>query len=211
MFIDIGEAFSPIELESGTTKEYIIIYELNKNELKTEYILKIKNADNVRIGEINTAYKDVVIRPYNLNSNNDAGTYVLPNDLDLKGTTLYNTKLHISSYEVGSSFKEKYQYCERSKCYNGTYSITPSKTGVGETTLLKISSSLNLDKNLYINKYINAPDDLYTYFATLSYRTEGVRKNIKLNSLNIKYNEDKNSYFEIPKDVERANKINLIL
>lgn len=211
MFLDIGKTYAPLELEPGASKEYIVVYELNEDEIQTEYILRIKNLENISLGQIETAYKDVIIRPYDLNSDNDTGKYTPPIDINLKGTTLYNTKIHINKYSINKTFKEYYEYCEKSKCYNGTYVISPTIAGVGKTTILKIASNIKIDNSIYISKFIDSPADLFTYFATLSYRTEGVRKNIKLNAMNIRYGKDKNAYFEVPKEVEKANKIDLII
>lgn len=67
-FLDIGEVFAPMDVPAGETKDVVIVYEIDKDDVRKEYILKIKNYDNLVIGNIASPYKEIIIKPYDLNS-----------------------------------------------------------------------------------------------------------------------------------------------
>ena len=41
-FLDLGEVFAPMDVSPGETKEIVIVYEIDKKEVKKEYIFRIK-------------------------------------------------------------------------------------------------------------------------------------------------------------------------
>ena len=211
-FMDIGETFSPTEIASGIEKSYIVVFEINKEDIKKEYIFNIRNYDNQTFGNIESEYKDVIITPLSLDSNNDTGKYAIPVDISFERTVLGKTTTHISSYEVAPIFKEKYKYCDSSeKCYDSTYVIKPATVGKGSLSILKINSTIKVDENLYMKKYMKNPIDLYKYYAKLKYRYQGVVKTVDLGIVNTNYEVEKYSYLEVPSEVEEANKIEIIL
>lgn len=218
-FIDVGEVYNPTEIRQGETKNFVVVFEVSKKQLKKEYTLKIKNADKLGFGQITTAYKDVVIKPEYLYNQNENVNYVLPNEISFDKTILGETKLKVTSYEIGSTIKDKYKYCKESckdncsedDCYNGTYVVRPSATGKGELSVLKIVGSIEVDENKYINKFLSKPSDLYKYYATIHYRYQGEVKNVIPKVITTDYGVDTNSYLEVPREVEEANRIYIIL
>lgn len=212
-FIDIGEAFTPGEVKSGEEKEYVVIFEINKNDVFSDYIFQIKNFEGNALANISQDYKEINVKPYDLNSKNDTGTYNLPITIDFNKTVLYDSKVTVNSYDIAPTFKEKYEKCSEilGSCYDSVYIVTPNKTGKGNVSVLKLVSSLTLDETLYLNKYINYPADLYSYYGRLKYKSYGVTKTIELKPLKSDFNKSKYSYFEVPKEVEDATEIKLIL
>lgn len=212
-FIDIGEAFVPGEVKSGETKDYVVIFEINSSEVYSQYVFKIKNFEDGALGRIEDSYKDIIIKPYDLNSKNDTGSYNIPITLNFEKTVLFNSKTTINSFSISDSFKESYKKCSEilDECYDAIYLVTPEKTGKSNITILKIESSLTLDETLYLNKYIEFPVDFYKYYAKLKYKAYGVTKTVSLTPIKSQFNKTKYSYFEIPKEVEDAQKIELII
>ena len=122
---------------------------------------------------------------------------------------LDNTVINISNYQISEMFKEKYDYCLDATCYKNTYVVKPMS--YGNNTILRIESNLNMDKNIFMNKYIKNVSDFYKYYSLIKYRAYGVTKNISANIIQVDYDNDKYSYIEVPKEIENANKIELIL
>lgn len=211
-FMDIGEIFSPMEVASGETKEIVIVYEIDKKDVKKEYIFKIKNYENYVIGNISSPYKEVIIKPYDLNSKNDRGTFVLPAELDLNNTVLGNSKAIIGESEISSSFKESYQYCnEDNNCYDGTYIVRPESTNKGNIEVLKLKMTTEIDSGIYFSKYLNNPRDLIKYYGKISYKVGMDTKTIIPNVIETKYQKDKYVYLEVPKEIEKSDNIELII
>ncbi len=200
-FNDIGDPFKPTEIKGGVDKNYIVIYELNEDKLKNEYIFKIKGLNE---------YKDVIIRPTNLNNSIDEGTFSLPSKIELNKSMLKNSTLVISSYEIADKFKEKFKVTVGNKEEEFIYSILPQNRN-GKISLIKIKSNINIDKDVYINKHINIPADFFDYYGIIRYRYMGNYKTVKLEKVNVDYEKDNYAYLEIPSEVEQANKIDLII
>lgn len=200
-FRDIKETFTEGEIASGDKKNYIIVYEINDEDIAVEYLFKIKSG---------TEYKDVLVKPTDLNKNSDEGNYKLPASIDFKNSMLNESKIVISSYEIADKFKEKSTIEIDGKKQEIIYSILPENQK-GKVSIIKIKGSINMDQNVYISKYISCPADLLEYYGIIKYRYMGNYKEIKLKKINVKYEIDDYSYLEIPSEVEKANKIDLII
>ena len=201
-FTDIGVVFSPYEMKAGEDKNYIVVFEIDSSNIEKEYILKIKDGGS---------YKDVIIKPFNLNESKDMGTFIIPNEIKLDNSLLKKTVLHIDYAELAEKFKEKYKYTIDGVEREATYSIIPSSTDKGEVCVLKIKASLEIDDDAYMKKYIKIPADLFEQYGIIRYRYQGNYKSVKLKKINVDYDPDNYSYLEVSKDIESANKIELII
>lgn len=211
-FLDIGEVFTPMDISPGETKNLIIVYEINKDEVYKEYILRIKNYENLVIGNITSQYKEIIIKPYDLNSKNDTGTYVLPAELDFNNTVLGNSKAIIGESTISRTFKEKYEYCDSNDdCYTGSYIVKPSETGKGNVSVLKLKITSEIDKSIYSSKYFTYPKDIIKSYGKIRYVYNGNEKTISPEIIDTKYQKSTYTYIEVPKELELAEKIELII
>ena len=210
-FMDLGTPFNPTNILPGEDKKYIVIFEINKEDKKSDYIFKIKNYDSKKIAAIDTRYKDIIVRPINIDNATDEGTHQLTANLNFEDTILKNTKMNITSYEIGDRFKEEYTYCIKEKCNNGTYVVIPNVTGKGDISILKINSTLDFDQTLYMKNYIKDPADLFENYAYVTYTSQGYVRTYNLNKIDVKYNKDKVAYLEVPSSIKYASKIDLII
>lgn len=208
-FLDLGEPFVSFDIASGELVERIVIFEIDNSNIKDEYVLKIKNYDDNSFGNLDSQYKDIIIKPKNLDNTKDMGKYQIPAEIKFDDTILGKSKILISNYQISDIFKEKYDYCLNDKCYKNTYIVKPMS--YGNNILLRIESSLELDSDIHMNKYIKNSSDFYKYYAVIKYRVYGVTKEIESNIIQVEYDNDKYSYIEVPKEVENANKIEIIL
>lgn len=211
-FLDIGEVFAPMDVPAGETKDVVIVYEIDKDDVRKEYILKIKNYDNLVIGNIASPYKEIIIKPYDLNSKNDTGTYSLPAELDFNNTVLGKSSLILGENSISSTFKENYKYCsDETTCYEGTYIVRPESTGRGSVTVLKLKTTAYIDNSISFSKYLNYPRDIIKYYGKIRYKANGIIKTIVPEIINTKYQKDTYTYLEVPKEIELAEKIELII
>lgn len=203
-FNDLGEMFSPFELKPGEDANKIVVFEVSKKDLSDKYLFKINNS-------LNSQYKDILIFPSNLNENKDEGIFTIPNEVVLSDSILKETKLHISSFEFGEKFKEKYTYVLDGKEREAIYSIIPESTNKGEVIILKIKANIKLDESVYLSKLINCPADFFEKYGIIRYRYQGNYYNVKLNKIDVDYDIDNYSYMELTNEVLKANKIDLII
>lgn len=211
-FLDIGEVFAPMDVPAGETKDVVIVYEIDKDDVRKEYILKIKNYDSLVIGNIASPYKEIIIKPYDLNSKNDTGTYSLPAELDFNNTVLGKSSLILGENSISSTFKENYKYCsDETTCYEGTYIVRPESTGKGSVTVLKLKTTAYIDNSISFSKYLNYPRDIIKYYGKIRYKANGIIKTTVPEIINTKYQKDTYTYLEVPKEIEIAEKIELII
>lgn len=211
-FIDVGKTYSPFEIKSGETKEFIIVFELDNSVNQSEFILKIKNYDYGNFTTLESEYKDINIVPKYIDHDEDYGKLYLPIRLNLEETMLGKTSIVLNSYEIATTFKEKYEYCiEENNCMINTYIVKPISTGKGNLSVLKLRGTLDLDEDLYMNKYIINLGDLLSYFGKISYRYRGKYKTASITKIPTKLKTDEYSYVEVPSELAEANKIEIIL
>lgn len=211
-FIDVGKTYSPFEIKSGETKEFIIVFELDNSVSQSEFILKIKNYDYGNFTTLESEYKDINIVPKYIDYDEDYGKLYLPIRLNLEETMLGKTNIVLNSYEIATTFKEKYEYCiEENNCMTNTYIVKPISTGKGNLSVLKLRGTLDLDDNLYMNKYITNLGDLLSYFGKISYRYRGRYKTASITKIPTKLKTNEYSYVEVPSELAEANKIEIIL
>lgn len=208
-FLDLGEPFASFTIKPGEVAERTVIFEINKENIQDEYIFKIKNFDENTFGNLDSQYKDIIVKPKSLIKSVDTGKYQIPSEIKLTDTVLKNSMLLINNYKIQDVFKEKYDYCLNDKCYKNTYIVKP--VSYGDNTILRIESKLTLDNEVYMNKYIKNASDFYKYYAIIRYRAYGVTKDVASNIIQVEYDNDKYSYIEVPKELENANKIEIIL
>lgn len=211
-FIDVGKTYSPFEIKSGETKEFIIVFELDNSVNQSEFILKIKNYDYGNFTTLESEYKDINIVPKYIDHDEDYGKLYLPIRLNLEETMLGKTNIVLNSYEIATTYKEKYEYCiEENNCMINTYIVKPISTGKGNLSVLKLRGTLDLDEDLYMNKYITNLGDLLSYFGKISYRYRGKYKTASITKIPTKLKTDEYSYVEVPSELAEANKIEIIL
>ena len=209
-FMDMGTPFSPANVPSGEDKNYLVIFEVKNNNAQ-DYVLKIKNFTEHSFTAIESRYKDIIIKPVSIDKEINKGNYVLSAELDFKDTILKDSNMTISSYDVGNRFTEDYQYCIKDVCKDGKYVVTPSMSGKGNISILKLTTTLNFDKSLYMARHIKYPADLLEYYGYFEYRSQGYSKRVNITKMDVKYNKDKTAYLEVPSDMEEADKIDLII
>ena len=171
--------------------------------------IREKIAGNEKYSSINLDEFNFI---YDLNSKNDTGTYYLPAELKFENTVLGNSSSIIGEYQISPSFKEKYQYCpSEDKCYDGTYMVRPESTGKGNVAVLKLKISANIDKNIFFSKYFKYPSDLIKYYGKIRCEFGDTSYTYTPLIISTKYQKDTYTYIEVPKELNKASKIELIL
>lgn len=211
-FIDVGKTYTPFEIKSGETKEFVVVYELDESVGQTEFIFKIKNYDYGNFTSLESEYKDIIIKPEYVDTEEDYGKLYLPINLNLEETLLGKTSIVLNSYEIANTFKEKYEYClTEDNCMNNTYIVKPISTGKGNQSVLKLRGTLSLDNDLYMGKQISNLGDLLSFFGKINYRYRGKYKTTSITNIPTKLKTNEYSYVEVPSELAEANKIEIIL
>ena len=208
-FSDLGDIFVPGDIKGGEDKEYLVVFEINRGDLANEYLFKINDSTAARLSE-EKQYKDVFVYPSRLNENQDLGTYTIPNEISFKESILKSSSMTISSVDIADKFKERYTYTVEGKEEQATYSILPSSTNKSELLIMKVKANIKMDQDIYLAKKIKTPADFLERYAIVRYRYQGYYKSVKLTKIDVEFNKDSYAYMEVNKEIEKANKIDLI-
>ena len=163
-FIDIGKPYEGTLIDSGKAADYVFVYELDKDQLKTQYQIKILNDLTVEDGDLKTKYKIINIRPTNLIQNEKIGESKYGKEILLKDTFLGNTVLKINKVKFQDNYVYQAKSCQGKECQNGKYTIIAS----AGTTLMIIEDELKWDQESAY--YKNGKVNFYEDFTILNYK-----------------------------------------
>lgn len=210
-FLDIGTPFVPCKILGKEKKSYIVIFEIDKDYESVDYIFKIKNYDSKSFKEIETRYKDIIIKPNNLDKLTDEGKYNLPANINFEKSILKKSKLEIINYEIAEKFKEEMQYCIKDKCDKGIFVITPNMSENVNLAVMRIESKIELDNSIIANEFISTSDDLFEKYGYLSYTFQGYEKNVSIKKINTNHKKENVAYMQVPIEVKSATNLKLII
>ncbi len=148
--------------------EYVIVYELNKDEIKTSYEMKILNKMTNNIGELNPSYKIIKFKPKNLLNKEDLGSAKLGNEIDLKETQLGNTKIVVNRVNLVQSYKYEYESCYNNNCIKKQDVIVAPTSKV----LVVIDDKIDYDETTSFYKYTKR--EFYKYFGKINYKYNNI-------------------------------------
>jgi hypothetical protein len=209
-FLDLGESYTNQKLLSGKEYIYIFTYEVNKEEISNNYIFRIMNEVSLIKGEIKSNDVNIKVKPTLLNIKN-SNEFDIQSVIDLSESTLKNSQITINSYNIAASFSESYKYCINDKCNNGITIIKPEVVGNSNKYVLKLDTTYNIKLDIYILKYISNINNFMDFFASINYNINGVEKTSIIKAINSKYTANNIAFLEVPEEVTKAEKINIIL
>ena len=94
-FVDFGKIYSPMSIDAGNIEEVNVVFEVDKNKDKVEYLFKISNIENINANSVKEQYKDVIINPINIDESIESSSYHMFEDISFTETILKDTKLKI--------------------------------------------------------------------------------------------------------------------
>lgn len=202
-FRDLGEGYYKNTLYPAEKYEFLIVYEVPLNkEYDDIYFRMIDNVSLIK-GEITSSHKDVKLRPINIMKNNSREEYNVGDAISLENSTLYNSELVVKSSDIRDVFEESYTYCIK-ECYTGRKIIQADTLGRNDRTILRLDIELDLDEDLYVNKFLTSNTNFISMFGSVSYILEGKEKTASITIKTLENIETDKVYIEVPTEIRRA-------
>ena len=204
---DLGIVYKDQQL-SGDSKRYLLVYEVPAKAINSVMKLGFSNNSNGKI-----AY--VRLKPENLiQQNTQVEEYALGETVNFKDSTLGDSTLQITNYELRNRFTLKYRYCSsRSKtCVDSVEYLTPNLFNSNyDKTLLKIDANINFKEDFYSENVKNIYDFLKVY-GKIEYELDGKQKTQNVYFGDVKPSRVKsNSYYiEVMQEIKAADRIVLV-
>lgn len=164
-FIDIGKMYLGEVLASGSSDDYVFVYELTEKQVKSSYEMRILNGLTQKKDKLLTKYKKISIRPQNILKTQEIGEAKTKQQLDLSSTTLGETTFQLNKLKIVQSYEYRYNSCAA----NGTCKeIKELIVPTGGNVLVIIEDNLKYDEES--SYYKNGSRDFYSDFVTLEYK-----------------------------------------
>lgn len=205
-FIDLAKPYYAEKIGAGKTYEYVLVYELDETMARSKYKIKILDSLTYKKKEVIPKYKEINLSPEFSDSVKSMGLYELNDEISFSQTTMLNSTLNISDFELSQYFRYTYEYCYQEKCNESMDAIAAN---YGKYYII-LTGNLTLDENASYTKYKLGSNDFFTDFAKIEYSYGG--NNYYLNVVNAtpKKVNDK-IVLEVNSSIKNADKINLII
>ena len=206
LFIDLAKPYYASQIGAGTTNEYVIVYELDDSQVKSNYKIKVLDSITYKDDNAIAKYKEINLTPEYSNKVNEVGKYKLSENINLNKTPLYNTNLTVDEYNISSYYRYTYDYCVNNECRESLNSIPASVS----KEFLILKGKLELDGESSYAKNKLGSNDFFQDFVTIDYYI-----NDKKNSVNVKNvtpkEEDNYIVLEVNSNIKYADKIDLTI
>ncbi len=212
-FIDIGKIYQGEVISSGESNDYVFVYQLEEEQVKSTYEMRILSGLTQKNEKLLTKYKKISIKPENLLKKEKLKDIKINQQADLSKTTLGATTFKLEELKVVQNYEYNYDVCDLdNNCIKVKDVVLPS----GGNALVIIDDKLSLDRTS--SYYNNSKLDFYGDFITLQYtynistggNTGKRTKTTNLKNVTPATMKDERVY-EVPSTLLQAEKINMII
>ncbi len=210
-FSDYGaDLINPI-IEHYSDKTYVLVYELDEKYVNSNFELKLYQGSVIENEVSYPIYNIMKVDPTLISNNQKISTVNLNETVNFVDTTIGNSSLTISNYELANTYYYEAEKCINDNCTTYTDVISLSKTGNDYNNMLMIiDAELELDKETlyYIN---NKSDNLFVdNFMYIEYNLNDKVYIEKIEGIDISNLEDK-IILKVPKELSEAKEISLLI
>ncbi len=158
-FIDLANNYQGDQLFPKQQDTYILAYKITKDDIKSDYKIKVLSNLQVKNGQLIPTYRIVNINPINITKHVDLDSVKMGQEITLKDTTLGNTKYKLDSIQFSKSYTWK--------TYRNDREITDVIIAREGYMLAVVHDNIKYDKET--SYYKNSEHSFYSDFATLTY------------------------------------------
>lgn len=206
-FIEFGKGYSGEQIPSNDTKEYIIVFKVNKEEKDKDKILEYLTGGKRKDGELILNYAKFKLNTNFLDKKETIVTTSLNDKIDFNKSLLKESSIVIKKVEFKKSYTDKYKKCIGKKCYDINTYIIPKDTNKYDKIIMKVDYDLTLDQNINSSEI---SDQFISKFANLRYVIKDREYFHNINLIDVTPSEIKGySYLEVKSEVKEASNIYL--
>lgn len=208
-FIDFGRILKEdTELKPDSKNTYILVYEIQENEINDEYTLKILENVTVSVGEIAPNYKKITLKPSNEIKEIDMGATKFGKIATFEESRIGYSSFQIKNYEIKNSYTYNYQNCDtQTKCRELTNIVSSNSN---TKTLLILEANYSLDENTFYYKSARTSRLFPNHFITIQYETDLDKKTTYVENITPDTFQ-KGFILQVSDDLKNAEKINIII
>lgn len=195
-FLDIGTGYIDQKISAGETKNYIIVFEIKEEDIDDDLILKYADSKTVKGTKVIINYKDIIIKPVNIDKINNFGPYSLDEQSSFENSFLKGTELLITNMEMA----KKFEYDVNGKNIPITSALN--------STIIKLDYEFNLDESV---KYISDFSTLVNESAIISHGSDNKTNNISFVEITPNKHVKNSMFLEVNNKIINSENIYLII
>jgi len=210
-FADYATPYDGKKIAANSSNTYVLVYELTKEELREEYLLKIYNGVNKDKNEWKSKYSNIELKPLLISEKSNVKTVNIREKLELTNSNIGNTSLTINRYQLTNKYIYDYERCYNNSCKNYTDYVAVDYFSSGQgSTLLVLDYDLLLDKKSAYSNYIKSKNAFFSNFASVKYEVNETEYIITPQNIT-PTNLDNTVVFQINSQIKDAKKIELLI
>ena len=168
-FVDIAIPYYGEKLGQGKSYEYVLTYELNEDQAKSKYKIKVLDSLVYKKEEVIPKYKEITLSPSFTSSIGVVGNYNIGDEVNFNKSNLLNTTLKIDNAGTTNSYRYTYQYCYKEECRDSMNAVSASGNGL----LLVLTGSFNPDDNATYFKNLKTKTSFFSDYGIIKYKVNG--------------------------------------
>jgi hypothetical protein len=208
-FVDLGVGYFDQKISGGETKSYILIYEINKNEINKEMLLRWTETLYFSPKGLEAKYKKVQLVPISLDKKETINIANIDEELNFVSSFLENSILTIKGIDIADSFDYLARICIQNVCTEETRVIMLDIFDREQKTILAFEPIFNFDKTIKYKPIKNFMD-FVNKFGSIRYTIADKRYNGSIKNKTPINNIGSMNYFEVTNKLNNATKIDLV-
>ncbi len=207
---DLGIVYDDQKI-GNESQSYLFVFEIP--EAFVDRLLVFKYVDDFRFvsKKRGPGIQNFFIDPVSLDNNDDIYVTKLGDNVYFREPILVSS-LSVEEYELKEEIKLDYRFCISSNnCFISHEYLRPGYYGNEEMAILRLKGDFNLDERV---KHLNLSYvEFLRSFGKLEYVVNGQKKWVGFSqeAKAVRVNTGKNVYLEVPKDLLKAEKIELVV
>lgn len=186
-FVDLGIPYKEQTFLGNSTNQIMMIYAIPKDYIKTRYNLLILESVEFKVGEINSTYRKVSVKPTRTDSIEELGVYNLNDSIELSDSKLGKSTIMFSNITTSDTYRYYYEFCFNNTCTESSNLLNRDYGGSDPKTLYIFDYELSLDETTdYYNSIFNS-NNLFDKFIKFRYTSNNVSTTISVKNVTPKY------------------------
>lgn len=183
-FSDYATPYSGEKIKANKQNAYLLVYQLEKEQLQDNYDLKIYNSYKAEKGNFTTKYINVALTPILIDKTEKVKEVDLRTELDLTNSNIGNTKITINEFMIANKYIYKYERCFSGSCriYTDYVAVDYFNNG-GGSTLIILNYDLVLDTQSSYSDYVKGANNFFNNFSSIKYKINGIEYTTTIKNL----------------------------
>lgn len=167
-FLDYASPYYNEFIKPNVAKDYVLVYQLDKNDIKKSFKLKVLSSFTMKKDKIVTKYALVNLSPIVIDELTNIKSTPLNTKINFTNTNVGNTILTIKDYFIGNSYIYNVGKCNANEACTKDIVNINYNLAKDEASLVVLGYDLDLDEDTSYAKHIKGTKSFFKDFLFVS-------------------------------------------